>query len=198
MSPITHLLASWSAADLLGVDRRNRSLITWCGVLPDLDGLGILSDLFARMIGKPEPSYYALFHHSLLHALIAALLIPGLLALFATRRLLVFCLGFLIYHLHLLCDLLGSRGVTPADIWPVPYLAPFSERLTWSWSGQWPLNSWINIIFTLLLLLYVFYRSIKSGYSPVGLFNQKADIIFTATLQSRWQRLLPKNKGLKL
>ncbi|RPI75200.1 MAG: metal-dependent hydrolase [Desulfobacteraceae bacterium] len=189
MSPITHLLASWTSADLFRLDSRNRTLVTLCGLLPDLDGIGILADLSSRIIGKPDQSFYTLFHHSLLHGLPAAILIPGLLALFATRRLLVFSIGFLVYHLHLLFDLLGARGITPDDIWPVPYLAPFSDRLTLSWSYQWPLNSPINIIFTIVLLGYVFYRAVKSGYSPVGIFHKKADIVFTAVVKTRWQSL---------
>ena len=192
MSPITHMLASWTSADLFRLDSRNRTLVTLCGALPDLDGIGILFDLSARIIGKPDSSFYTLFHHSLLHGLPAAILIPALLALFATRRLLVFSIGFLVYHLHLLFDLLGARGITPDDIWPVPYLAPVSERLTLSWSHQWPLNSWINMVFTLALLVYIFYRAVKSGYSPVGLFHKKADAVFTATLQARWQNLKMK------
>jgi hypothetical protein len=192
MSPITHILASWTSADLFRLDKRNRGLVTLCGALPDLDGIGILFDLAARIIGKPDSSFYTLFHHSLLHGLPAAILIPGILALFATRRLLVFSIGFLVYHLHLLFDLLGARGITPDDIWPVPYLAPFSDRLTLSWSHQWPLNSPINMVFTIILLGYVFYRAVKSGYSPVGMLNKKADAIFTATLQARWKNLKMK------
>jgi hypothetical protein len=192
MSPITHILASWTSADLFRLDHRNRGLVTLCGALPDLDGIGIIADLFGRIIGKSGPSFYTLFHHSLLHGLPAAILIPGLLALFAGRRLLVFSIGFLVYHLHLLFDLLGARGITPDDIWPVPYLAPFSEHLTLSWSHQWPLNSWINMVLTLALLGYVFYRAIKSGYSPVGLFHKRADAVFTTAVQTRWQSFKTK------
>lgn len=192
MSPITHMLASWTSADLFRLDNRNRTLVTLSGALPDLDGLGILADLFGRIIPKPDQSFYTLFHHSLLHGLPAAILIPGLLALFATRRLLVFSIGLLVYHLHLVCDLVGSRGLTPDDIWPIPYLAPFSDRLTLSWSHQWPLNSWINMVFTIVLLGYIFYRTVKSGYSPVGMFNKKTDAVFTAAVQTRWQKFSPK------
>ena len=192
MSPITHMLASWTSADLFRLDSRNRTLVTLSGALPDLDGIGILADLFGRIIHKPDQSFYTLFHHSLLHGLPAAILIPSLLALFATRRLLVFSIGVLVYHLHLVCDLVGSRGLTLNDIWPIPYLSPFSDRLTLSWSHQWALNAWPNLVFTLVLLVYVFYRALKSGYSPVGLFHKKADAAFSTTIQSRWQSFWPK------
>jgi hypothetical protein len=44
MSSITHLLASWSLADGSRLRARDLTLATWCGVLPDADGLGRLAE----------------------------------------------------------------------------------------------------------------------------------------------------------
>jgi inner membrane protein len=190
MNPISHLLASWTMADLARLDRRGRALVTLCGVLPDLDGLGVLIDTGNRILGRPgEWTNYGLYHHALLHGLPAAVAIPAIAALFARRRLKVFLVGFAAVHFHLLCDLVGSRGPDPTDIWPISYLAPFSDRLTLEWAGQWPLNAWPNIAFTIALLGYAFYRAVRSGYSPVGLFSARADAAFAATVRRRWESL---------
>ena len=45
MSPITHLLISWSVANTSKIDRRERALVTLAGILPDIDGAGLLSDI---------------------------------------------------------------------------------------------------------------------------------------------------------
>ena len=62
MSPATHLLASWVIADRAALTRRNRNLVTWCGVLPDLDGLGLGVDIANALLGRPETAYYHISH----------------------------------------------------------------------------------------------------------------------------------------
>ena len=186
MNPIAHLFSSWTLADLAGTDRKSRMLVTWAGVLPDLDGLGLLVDVGNRLLGRPETSYYSLWHHWLLHGLPGVIFLAGALSLLAVRRRVVLALGFLTIHFHLLCDLAGSRGSNPGDIWPIPYLAPISERLTLHWNGQWPLDSWPNIAFLALLLGYAFYRAAKSGYSPLEIFGTRTDSAFVAAVRRRW------------
>jgi hypothetical protein len=62
---ITHLLASWTASEFSGVDeKRDRMLVAWAGVSPDLDGLGVLVDLSARAFGLEDPMLYGRFHHA--------------------------------------------------------------------------------------------------------------------------------------
>jgi hypothetical protein len=109
------------------------------------------------------------------------------LSIFAVKRLRMFVLGLVAVHLHLLCDIVGSRGPGADDFWPLPYLAPFSERGTIQWPGQWPLNAWPNIVFTVLLAFYVLFRSVRSGYSPVGVFSTGADCVFVRAIRTRWQ-----------
>jgi inner membrane protein len=189
MSPITHFLASWSLADVTGLRDRDQALVTWCGVLPDVDGLGVVVDGANKLLGRPDSWYFGQFHHALLHGAFAAIAIPLALAFFAAHRLRVFLVGVLVVHLHYLCDLVGSRGPGVDDIWPIPYLAPFSERLTLQWSGQWPLNAWPNIVFTMLLLAFGFFRAVHGGYSPVGVISTRADRAVVQTVQARWRVL---------
>lgn len=185
MNVITHLLLTWSAADLAGLKGRDRTLVTWCGVLPDADGAGILLDTANRWWARPPTDYFGHYHHLLLHGLFAALCIPAVLCLFANSRAVVFLGGFAAVHLHLLCDLVGSRGPDPGDIWPIHYLGPFSPSLTLSWAGQWPLNAWPNVLLTLLLLLWVMRVAVVQGASPVSMFSTHADQAFVAALRNR-------------
>jgi membrane-bound metal-dependent hydrolase YbcI (DUF457 family) len=188
MNPITHFLASWTLADNGIGDARDRSLVTWAGVLPDLDGLGAVIDIGRGLIGQTSSSYGD-YHHRLLHGLPGAIAIPAVLSIWGTRRRRVFAFGFLAVHLHLLCDLVGSRGPDPGDIWPLWYLAPLSDWPVLLWSRQWPLNAWPNILFTLLLVTYALWAAVTKGHSPVGVFSRSADVSVAATLRSRWQRM---------
>jgi hypothetical protein len=79
----------------------------------------------------------------------------------------------------------GSPGPSSGDIWPIRYLAPFSEALTISWPDQWPLNGWPNIALTLALLMIVFVQANQEGVSPVSLFNRRADAAFVAAVRRR-------------
>ena len=66
------------------------------------------------------------------------------------------------------------------------YLAPFRLEPMWIWQGQWPLSGWQNITISLVLFVWATAIALKRGDSIVGVFNQKADAIFVATLR-RWR-----------
>jgi membrane-bound metal-dependent hydrolase YbcI (DUF457 family) len=189
MSPITHFLASWTLADNTVDVARDRNLVTWAGVLPDLDALGVILDKGQALLGLGSSWHYGDYHHLLLHGLPGAILVPGVLAVRAVRRLRVFFFAFLAVHLHLLCDLVGSRGPTAADVWPIWYFAPISERPVLVWTGQWALNAWPNVLFTMGLLGYALWAAVVRGHSPVGAFSTRADARVVEVLRLRWQAL---------
>lgn len=189
MNPITHLLTSWSLAEVSGLQTRDRAVVTWVGLAPDLDGLGVVPDVVARSVGLGDPALYERFHHLLLHGFFGGIVLSALGAAFSRRKLSTFLWGFAAVHVHLLCDLVGSRGPTPDDIWPIHYLGPFSDALTFSWSGQWPLNAWLNIAFTFALIALVFVRAVVAGRSPVSLFSTWAHEAFVLTVQNRWRSI---------
>ena len=189
MNPITHLLASWSLAEASGLEARDRAVVAWVGLAPDLDGLGVVPDSFARLFGLSDPALYGRYHHLLLHGLLGALLLPTVGIAFSRRRLSAFFWGVAAVHLHLACDFVGSRGPTSDDIWPIQYLAPFSQALTFSWSGQWPLNAWPNIMFTVVLIGFSFIRAATVSHSPVSLVSTRAHEAFVSTVQQRWRQL---------
>ncbi|TLN05224.1 hypothetical protein FDZ73_00895 [bacterium] len=76
--------------------------------------------------------------------------------------------AFLVFHLHLICDILGSRG--PDEAWSVPYLRPFSSAGDIVWAHQWALNSWQNFAITFLALIFIFFRAGERGFPRLRLF----------------------------
>jgi inner membrane protein len=186
MSPITHLLASWVVADRLFDDEGDKGRVCAAGVLSDLDGLGALPDLFNEALGRRSTSYYAAFHHVLLHGIFGALLISAALTLGARRKARVFWAAFVLVHLHLLCDLVGSRGPDPSDLWPIDYFGPFSQRPQLLWHGQWRLDGWQNVTLTLVLLAYAFRRAWKDDRSPLALVSRSAHRALVDTLRARF------------
>ena len=102
----------------------------------------------------------------------------------ARQRLKTASLVFVSFHLHLLEDLLGSRGPDGYQ-WPIPYLMPFSHAGDFSWSGQWALNGWPNFLITIALLLATFYLAWSKGFSPLEMISRKADVAFVAAIRKR-------------
>jgi inner membrane protein len=92
------------------------------------------------------------------------------------------------YHLHLLCDVVGSRGPSARDIWSIDYLGPLSHAWNLSWSHQWPLNGWQNFVLSAFLILGCLVRTVRTGISPASLFSQRVDAIVVATLRRRWEQ----------
>jgi inner membrane protein len=127
MSPLTHLLASWVIAAKTTDNPRDCRLVALAGILPDVDGLGLAVDLATGTGGHRGTQLYPQYHHYLLHGIFGGLLIAGLLTCFARRRWRVLLLALLAFHLHLLCDFVGSRGPSPEDVWPIFYLSPFDK-----------------------------------------------------------------------
>lgn len=194
MNPVTHILLGWTVADQVADDSpRDLALVAWAGVMPDLDGLGAIADTLGPRLGFAATSWYEDYHHILLHGIFGAVVISALVTVFARRRMRVALFAFLMVHLHLVCDLVGSRGPTPADIWAVHYLEPFSSAWTIAWDGQWALDAWPNILFTVMLMLWCFRTAVVRGRSPVALFSTRADAAVVATLRMRWQRLTGKS-----
>lgn len=145
MSPVTHFLTGWVAANCARLNRRERAIVALACVAPDIDGLGIIPELLTRNSSHPL-LWFTLYHHSL-HTLTFALVIAAVAFVLATQRWKVAALAFLSFHIHLVEDILGSRGPDGYQ-WPIPYLAPFSTKLQLTWSGQWGLNAWPNVAIT--------------------------------------------------
>lgn len=151
MHPAAHLLAGWTLAEVAGLKARDRALVTWASVIPDIDGLGMLIDYAIYLLELPATDYYETYHRVFGHRLPAAVLFTIIGCTIVDRKFYTTILIFLSYHMHLLFDVVGSRGSNPADIWTLSYFAPISGSLIISWEGQWPLTSWQNTTFTIFV-----------------------------------------------
>jgi inner membrane protein len=189
VSPETHLLASWLIAAKTTNNPRDCRLVTLAGILPDLDGLGLLVDWASPALGFRNTQYYGEYHHYLLHGVFGGLLITAVLTCFARRRWRVALLALLVFHLHLLCDFVGSRGPSPSDLWPIYYLGPFKTHPMWLWAGQWRLDGWFNRYLTVALFLWALWLAVPLGHSVLGVFNRRADAVFVAVLR-KWHAAL--------
>jgi inner membrane protein len=186
MNPITHALAGWLVANAAVLDRRDRWIVTAASVAPDVDGLGLVVD-FATHSGSSPTQWFAEYHHVLTHNLLFALLVGGASLVLAKRRGVTVFLVLLVFHLHLLGDLVGARGPAPEGYqWPILYLWPVSDAVAWTWGGQWELNAWPNFLVTTAALSLTIFLAWKRGYSPLEMISRKADGAFVTTLRSRF------------
>jgi len=185
MSPVSHFLLGWLVAQAGQVDRRERLLITVSGIIPDIDGLGIVADYATRHSAAPL-EWWGKYHHVLGHNICFAVLVTaGSYLLAKKKKLLTAFLVWTSFHLHLFCDVIGSRGPDGFQ-WPIPYLLPFSKSWQWTWQGQWALNAWPNLVITAVTLATTLYLAWKRGYSPLELISRRADAGLIISLHSRF------------
>ena len=157
MAPGTHLLISWLSSVELLKNRRERTLVTLSGIAPDLDGLGIVVDW---VTGTTE--LYSKYHHYLGHSFMSAVVLSLLSSILAkVQRIRVFFLTFFVVHVHIFCDVIGSKGPDGYQ-WPIYYLYPFNNDFELVWLGQWELNAWQNQVILLLLISFcLFYAATR-------------------------------------
>jgi membrane-bound metal-dependent hydrolase YbcI (DUF457 family) len=165
------------------ISTREKAMVVAAAVVPDIDGLGIIPELLTRNSAHPL-LWFSQYHHSL-HTLAFALVVTLLCWFMAEQRWKTAFLVMLSFHLHLLCDLIGSRG-PDGDSWPIPYLSPISHTLQLTWHGQWPLNGWQNIAITVLMLSATFWIAYRYGSSPLELASPQVNHRFVDVLRSRF------------
>ena len=195
MNVLTHFLAGWALSLPPDLERRDRALIVFASVAPDLDAVVLVGDL-ARGRALDDCVLFATYHHVLGHNILFAALTVFGCVLLARRKALVGGLSLLAIHLHFLCDIVGSRGPDGSQ-WAIPYLLPFSKAWNPAVGWQWALNAWPNIVFTIALLALALYAAWTRGCSPVGLFSERADRALVSTLRHRFgnpqQRLVTRS-----
>jgi hypothetical protein len=91
------------------------------------------------------------------------------------------------FHLHLVEDLLGSRG-PDGEQWPIPYLAPFSSAVNLTWRGQWGSERVAKFCAHAGSVGMTLYLAWSRGYSFLELFYPRADREFVMTLRRRVPR----------
>ncbi|MGD8258154.1 MAG: metal-dependent hydrolase [Desulfobacterales bacterium] len=184
MSPVTHLLTSWIVANTANLGSRDRILVTLAGVGLDIDALGVIVEVATENTATPL-YWWSKYHHILCHNIGFGIFLLLIVALLAVRRWMTVFLSLMAFHIHMLCDLVGSRGPDGYQ-WPIPYLLPFSKRWQLTWDGQWTLNAWPNILFTGVLLGVTLYLAWRRGFSPLEMISKKADAAFVSTLRRKF------------
>jgi hypothetical protein len=184
MSPVTHFLIGWVVSNAAKLNRRERAAITIAGVIPDVDGFGLVAEIATRNSVHPL-TWWSDYHHVLGHNLGFCLVVTVAAFCIGRKRWLTAGLALLSFHLHLLCDLVGARG-PDGHQWPIPYLLPFSRASDLVWSGQWALNAWPNFLITTLALGTTLYSAWKRGYSPLEMFSGRADRALVEALRRRF------------
>ena len=175
----------WAVANLVpSLTKRERAMVTWASVVPDVDGLGIVAEKLTQNSAHPL-NWWSEYHHVLGHNIGFAITITILAAIFAKRKFTTAALAFISFHLHLVGDLLGARG-PDGDQWPIPYLLPFSDHWQLRWSGQWALNAWPNFLITGALIVVALALARRRGFSPMEMFSQKPDARIVAALRNRF------------
>lgn len=171
MNPIVHAELSWLAAQGLA-GRRDRRLVVLAGLAPDLDGLTILAGGAA----------FERWHHVLTHGLTAAVVVAVACGLAARQRLATAAAALAAFHLHLLCDLVGS-----GPDWPLRYLWPWSGA-DWSWRGGWELDAWPNQLIGLAATLACLAAALRWGRTPVEVASARADAAVVEVVRRRLTR----------
>ena len=164
--------------------KRERAMVTWASVVPDVDGLGIIAERLTEHSANPL-NWWSEYHHVLGHNLGLALGVTVVAGIFAKRKFTTALLVFISFHLHLAADLVGARG-PDGDQWPIPYLLPFSNAWQLTWSGQWALNAWPNFVITGTLIVATIMLARRRGFSPLEMFSRKLDAIVVAALRNRF------------
>jgi len=185
MSPVTHFLFGWLVASVdPELEDRDRALVAIAGVFPDYDGFGAVIDIASRWFSEEPTSLFHTYHHLLGHNIASAIFAILAAAILARRRALTALLVGISFHLHLLCDLMGSKGPDGSQ-WPIPYLLPFSDAWQLTWKYQWQLNAWPNLLITGICLIITFELARRRGYSPLGMLSKRADRAFVGALRAR-------------
>ena len=189
MSPITHLRVGWTVANSADLNRRERAMVTAAGVIPDLDGFGIIAELLTKNSSKPL-LWWSGYHHVLGHNLGFCLFCVFLALFFTKQRMKVGLLVFLSFYLHLICDVIGAKG-PDGEQWSIPYFLPFSDSWRVTWEHQWGVNAWPNVLLTAVLILPSVFLTIRREFSLLGLISTKADRAVVKTLRDRFPSKVP-------
>lgn len=184
MNIITHALIGWTFGQRWCRTKRDAGLVTLAAVVPDIDALGAPFEVLTRGTAW-EVTWFSDYHHILGHNLLAAVATTIAIALLADDRFKGAAAAFFLFHLHLLCDVIGAKG-PDGEQWPIPYLTPFSSEWQIVWSGQWEINAWPNIALTIVLMFYSLKLIRDQGYSFLWFFSKRADTALVATLRHRF------------
>src|SRR4026208_91524 len=174
----SHLLVSWYFADAAGVEAaRDRRIVAWAGLAPDVDVLAYAGALLYYRLDKDLAfeNVWRVVHHRYTHGLTFVLLtgvVAWLLSSYQSARACLALFAMAPSALHMFCDLVAG-GPT----WPIYPLWPVSD-LGWSASWSWTIGEWPNIAILFACLAGMFAYAKFAARSPLECFGDRADAWF--------------------
>lgn len=192
----SHALLGWLVAESADLDRRDRILVFGAGVIADFDALVVVPGFIAGGFSvEAAKQAFSNWHHLISHNLLSACVYAAVVALLAHRRAVAGGLAFLGFHLHLLCDFIGSAG-PDGSYWSLPYLVPFDKLITGKiWQPlppyQWGLASWQNVTITIVAMLVQAHLGATRGRTIVEVISRRADAAVVEVLRRRWPLYRP-------
>lgn len=175
-----HLFASWLLPWTALAERRDRVIVALAGLAPDVD-----APLLLLWGGKQA---FIEHHHEWTHHLAgaAAAAAAGYALGRDRRRTAAFAGAAWLLHLFLDMAGAGERLETGAFAYPVPLLWPFSTRPFDPFPWSWPLASWQNAAFMVVLVALVIRMGVVHGRTVVEVVSTRADAAVVAACRRRF------------
>lgn len=194
----SHLLVSWYFAEAAGLDApRERRIVAWAGLAPDVDVLAYAAALVYYRFDKDLAfeNVWQVVHHRYTHGL-AFVALTGVAAWLLTARsparARVVLLAMIASAMHNFFDIVAGGPTWPVyPYWPVSEL-PVSA--SWSWTiGEWP-----NVVILLACLAGMLLYARIAGRSPLECFGDRADAWLVRTARQESAAAVPSAGARKL
>jgi hypothetical protein len=184
-------MLSWFLAESADVaSARDRRIIAWAGLAPDVDALAYAGAIVWYGFNKDlaYENVWRVVHHRYTHG-VTFVVLTGVAAWWLAARTpargRVALLALLASAIHNFCDVVAG-GPT----WPIYPLWPLSD-FGWTASWSWPIGEWPNVAVLFGCLAATLLYARVMGRSPMECFGDRANAWFVrVTRQER-----PKDAG---
>lgn len=194
----THLMVSWYFAEASDVEAsRDRRIVAWAGLMPDIDVVAYLGALVHYRFDKELAfeNVWKEVHHRYTHNL-AFVIVTGAVAYWlasagdAKHKARIAALAMIACALHNFLDVVGAGPTWPIyPLWPLPGPG-------WSATWSWTIGDWQNIAIFVVLTVGMFVYAKARNRSPVECFGDRADRWFCAIVRGE-SKAQPANHRLR-
>ena len=174
----SHLLVSWYFAEAADLESpRDRRIVAWAGLAPDVDVIGYIGALAYYRLDQEKAfeNVWSVIHHRYTHGLFFVVVVAAFAFALATRergtagRLRVCLLAACAAALHCFFDVVAG-GPT----WPIYPSWPISGA-GWSVPWSWTIGEWPNLLILYGSILGGLAYARWAGRSPMECFGDAAD-----------------------